>query len=680
MLKLSLNNPESSDHFEAFFEYATMGILVADSDGKITAINPFALNEFGYSKEELVGEKIEILIPQRFHHNHIHQRKKYAEIPQTRPMGLGMDLFGVRKDGAEFPVEVSLGHYASNGSKYIVAFITNISVRKTAEAEIVKLNIELENTVTHRTKDLQEAMQQLEKSNERLENALSFQKTLLDTAGAMIIATDKNGVIKLFNPEAVLKLGYSESEVLDKKTPVLFHNKNEIERKRKELLRLFGTKVKSSFDVLVENARRNIHEEEQYHFVAKNGVSFPVSLTITALKDIKEHVTGYIGIAIDISERIKAEKELKNVKQLFLQLLYNYPDGIISIIDKNYNFVYTGGELHKRLHSDIRQLIGKEMYPRFPEPLRKIIFSMLGDVFQEKVLISDFELPYSISNRTYIMDAFPLIEEDGSVNNIGVIIKNISKLKEAEEGLREALKIERNLGELKSRFVSMASHEFRTPLSTVLSSAYLIEKYTSGEDQPKRERHLQRIVSSVDMLTDILNDFLSLGKIEEGKLQPKLTGFNIEEMVHATLEEIKNNLKKEQHITYEHQGSPHVFLDTSLLKHIVMNLVSNASKFSSDTSRINIKTVNKNEHIVLSVKDNGIGISKEDQRHLMERFFRGANAGNIQGTGLGLHIISKYIEMMHGKIKCTSQLEKGAEFIITFNKKNQYEKDTFDRR
>ena len=663
------NSKERANHFEAFFEYATMGIVVTDGNGQIVAINPFAFTEFGYSEEELIGKKIEILIPERFHHNHFHQREEFAANPQTRPMGLGMDLYGIRKDGAEFPVEVSLGHYTNNGIKYIVAFITNISVRKTAEAEIVKLNIELENTVTHRTKDLQEAMQQLEKSNERLENALSFQKTLLDTAGAMIIATDENGVIKLFNPEAVLKLGYSESEVLDKKTPVLFHNKNEIERKRKELLRLFGIKVKSSFDVLAENARRNIHEEEQYHFVAKNGVSFPVSLTITALKDIKEHVTGYIGIAIDISERIKAEKELKNVKQLFLQLLYNYPDGIISIIDKNYNFVYTGGELHKRLHSDIRQLIGKEMYPRFPEPLRKIIFSMLGDVFQEKVLISDFELPYSISNRTYIMDAFPLIEEDGSVNNIGVIIKNISKLKEAEEGLREALKIEKNLGELKSRFVSMASHEFRTPLSTVLSSAYLIEKYTSGQDQPKREKHLQRIVSSVDMLTDILNDFLSLGKIEEGKLQPKLTGFNIEEMVHATLEEIKNNLKKEQHITYEHQGSPHVFLDTSLLKHIVMNLVSNASKFSSDTSSINIKTVNKNEHIVLSVKDNGIGISKEDQRHLMERFFRGANAGNIQGTGLGLHIISKYIEMMHGKIKCTSQLEKGTEFIITFNKK-----------
>jgi PAS domain S-box-containing protein len=502
---------------------------------------------------------------------------------------------------------------------------------------------------------------------------------LLDTAGALIIATDKNGIIRLFNPEAALKLGYSESEIVGKETPVLFHDKNELERKRKELLKLFGIKVKKGFDVLVEKARRNIHEEEQYIYVGKNGASFTVSLTITALRDIKGNITGYVGIAVDISERIKAEKELKKVQQLFLQLLHNYPDGIISIIDKNYHFVYTGGELHKRLHSNIGQLIGKEIYPRFPEPLRKVIFEMLENVFKNKVLISDFELPYPIANRTYIMDAFPLLEEDGSVNNIGVIIKNISKLKKAEEGLREALKIERNLGELKSRFVSMASHEFRTPLSTVLSSAYLIEKYAAGEDQSKREKHLQRIVSSVNMLTDILNDFLSLGKMEEGKMQAKFSEFNMEDMIKSTLEEIKNNLKKEQQIIYKHKGNPNVFLDNTLLKHIVMNLVSNASKFSSDTSTINIKSSNQSQMVVLSFKDNGIGISKEDQRHLMERFFRGANAGNIQGTGLGLHIISKYAEMMNGNIQCRSQLEKGTEFIVTFNSKNnRHEKNTFD--
>ncbi len=667
MLQHISNDTESTNHFEAFFEFATMGILVTDAEGRIIAINPFALKEFGYSEEELTGKNIEILIPERLYHNHTRHREKYTNDPQNRPMGLGMELYGTRKDGSEFPVEISLGHYTSNGNKYVVAFINNISVRKAAETEIVQLNIELENTVTHRTKDLQEAMRQLEQSNNKLENVLSFQRTLFDTAGAMIIATDKNGLIKLFNPEAAAKLGYSESEVVDKESLVLFHSKKDVQRKQKELLKLLGINLKDHFEILVENARRNTHEEEQYIYVGKNGASFPVSLTITALRDAKGDISGYVGIAVDISERIKAERELKTVKQLFLQLLYNYPDGVISIIDKNYNFVYTGGELHKRLHSNIGQLIGKKMYPRFPEPLRKIIFVMLENVFQDKVFISDFELPFPIAGRTYIMDAFPLMEEDGSVNNIGVIIKNISKLKKAEEDLRNALKTERNLGELKSRFVSMASHEFRTPLSTVLSSAYLIEKYTAAGDQPKREKHLQRIVSSVNMLTDILNDLLSLGKMEEGKLQPKFSEFNIEEMIQDTLEEIRNNLKEGQHIRYQHERDPNVILDTSLLKHILLNLISNASKFSSDTSPIDIKTSNRNGRVVLSVKDTGMGISKEDQKHLMERFFRGANAGNVQGTGLGLHIISKYAEMMNGNIQCTSELEKGTEFTVTFN-------------
>lgn len=540
------NKNESSNHFVAFFEYATMGILVSDSSGKITAINPFALKEFGYTEKELIGKKIEKLIPARFHNKHIHHREKYSEKPQNRPMGVGMDLFALKKDGTEFPVEVSLGNYCNNGDKFVIAFISNISVRKKAEAEIVKLNDELEATVEQRTRDLNETLQQLEISSDKLEDVLSFQKAILDNAGAMIIATDEEGIIKLFNPEASLNIGYSESEVIDTVTPVLFHDKTEISRKRKELFNEFGITIKDDFAVLVEKSRRNIHEEEQYMYRKKNETSFPVSLTITAIRDKDEKITGFMGIAIDISEREKAE-----------------------------------------------------------------------------------------------------------------------------EDLRESLEKEKELNELKSRFVSMASHEFRTPLSTVLSSAYLIEKYTTADDQPKRDKHLQRIVSSVNMLTDILNDFLSVGKIEEGKIQVRLTQFNIQELIIIIAEEIKNNLKNKQNIRYHHEGNPDVLMDASLLKHIIMNLVSNASKFSPETSSIEIKTSSQNHYIILSVKDNGIGISKEDQKHLMERFFRGANAGNIQGTGLGLHIVSKYAELMNGIVECKSELEKGTEFAITFNTKTE---------
>ena len=385
--------------YEALFNHASMGIIVTNHSAEILSANPFALHLFGYSEEEIIGKPIEILIPKRYQHNHVERRNTYLNNPKSRPMGMGMDLFAMKKDGTEFPVEVSLGNYSHNGEASAIAFVNDISIRKKVEAEIEKLNDELEATVALRTKELTDTMHQLEQSKEEL------------------------------------------------------------------------------------------------------------------------------------SKTLEKEKELN---------------------------------------------------------------------------------------------------------------------------------------ELKSRFVSMASHEFRTPLSTILSSTYLIEKYTNTDEQPKREKHLQRIISSVEMLTDTLNDFLSVGKIEEGKIQVRLSYFDLQSVITTILEDIKGILKKQQKITYQHSGAENVLLDSSLLKHIIMNLVSNASKFSPENGVIEIKTENQPSCVILSVKDYGIGISKEDQKHLMERFFRGANASNIQGTGLGLHIVSKYAELMNGTMEYKSALEEGTEFIIKF--------------
>jgi len=194
----------------------------------------------------------------------------------------------------------------------------------------------------------------------------------------------------------------------------------------------------------------------------------------------------------------------------------------------------------------------------------------------------------------------------------------------------------------------------------------LAEKYTTTEEQPKRARHLHRIISSVNSLTEILNDFLSVGKIEEGKVQVRISDFNIKTMITTLVYDMQTNLKKGQHVHYEHQGPETVQLDATLLKHILLNLLSNAIKFSFEDSEIFIQTQSTPSEITLSIKDQGIGISAEDQEHLMERFFRASNATNIQGTGLGLHIVSKYAEQMNGKIYCESDMERGTTFRIIF--------------
>lgn len=381
-------------------------------------------------------------------------------------------------------------------------------------------------------------------------------------------------------------------------------------------------------------------------------------------EDIKE--AGSIQQASGLLKRhLLVNRKEPAIHELFLQLLENYPDGSISIIDNDFNFIYTVGELYKQLEIDPAELVGKKIFCVFPFSQNKKIQSEISEVFNGDIL-SDFEIPgCSLGGNNYAIEAFPLLEKDNKINKVGIIISNITKLKIAEDDLIRALEKERELSELKSRFVSMASHEFRTPLSTILSSAYLLSKYTTTDEQVKREKHLERIISSVNTLTDILNDFLSLGKIEEGKISIRPVEMNICEFINNIVNEIKPVLKPGQTIDYNHAGNEAIFMDKNLLNHIVSNLLSNAIKFSNENSPIEIRT-KVNAGFILSVKDHGIGISAEDQKHLFERFFRGANAMNIQGTGLGLHIVDRYAELMHGKVDCTSELEKGTEFTVTF--------------
>jgi PAS domain S-box-containing protein len=258
-------------------------------------------------------------------------------------------------------------------------------------------------------------------------------------------------------------------------------------------------------------------------------------------------------------------------------------------------------------------------------------------------------------------------ELEAKVNERTQILKEaLEKLEESQQELSEALDKEKQLNEIKSRFVSMASHEFRTPLSTVLSSASLLSKYISEEDQGKRDRHIKKIKDSVKHLNDILNDFLSLGKLDEGKVAADPHEFNGKEMIEDTIEEMKGLIKAGQQIEYTYTGDEKLYSDKKLLKNILFNLFSNAIKFSDANSVIKLDCHTHAGTTIISIADKGIGISLEDQEHLFSSFFRGANASNIQGTGLGLHIVKRYIDLLGGRAKLHSELEKGTTVTVEF--------------
>ena len=356
------------NRFEALFNSASMAIIVVDSKGVINMANPFANTLFAYTEETMVGQMLEQLIPQRHHAKHVGHRDGYLEKPNARSMGVGMTLSAMKKDGTEFPVEISLGHFKTEEDQYAIAFIADITKRKINEEKIIAQQLEME----------------------------------------------------------------KEKEVND----------------------------------------------------------------------------------------------------------------------------------------------------------------------------------------------------------------------------------------LKSRFVSMASHEFRTPLSTVLSSVSLLSKYTTTEDQSKRDKHIDRIKSSVKTLTDILNEFLSLGRIEEGKVDTNPEVFDLVEFMHGMNNEMSVLLKPGQSFIFNHKGQTESFTDTNLLKHIMINLLSNAIKFSPENANIIIDAEVTSSHTKISITDKGIGIPASDQVHLFERFFRATNVTNIQGTGLGLHIVGRYVEILNGTIHCKSEFENGSSFII----------------
>lgn len=241
-------------------------------------------------------------------------------------------------------------------------------------------------------------------------------------------------------------------------------------------------------------------------------------------------------------------------------------------------------------------------------------------------------------------------------------------LKEIEKKSREiasALEKEKALNELKSRFLSIASHEFRTPLSTILSSAYLLKQYRNTDEQINRERHIEKITASVTSLTEILNDFLSVGKIEAGKILVKRTTFDASEFLRTLVEQVKPMLKKGQTISSFHSGNSTIFTDVTLLKHILLNLLTNATKFSPEDSEIVVAGHITKEKATFSVCDTGIGIPKEDQPYLFSRFFRAGNAAHIQGTGLGLNIVAEYTALINGSIVCESEQNKGTTMTLT---------------
>ena len=247
--------------------------------------------------------------------------------------------------------------------------------------------------------------------------------------------------------------------------------------------------------------------------------------------------------------------------------------------------------------------------------------------------------------------------------------ETVEALKMAKEDVVLSLEKEKELNQMKGRFVSLASHEFRTPLSSIQLSASLIEKYAAPFDNKPIEKHVSKIKNAVGNLTTILNDFLSLEKLEAGRVEANLVTFDLVKLAEEVTEEMQMIAKADQNIIYQHTGSEsQVYLDPNLLKNCMINLISNAIKYSGEHTFIEFNTEIDPVGCRVTVKDNGIGIPETEQTHLFEPFFRANNTGTIPGTGLGLNIVQRYANLMSGKLVFKSTINEETTFTLIFNK------------
>ncbi len=409
----------------------------------------------------------------------------------------------------------------------------------------------------------------------------------------------------------------------------------------------------------------------------------------------KEKLKAVIDAAVDVIITINQRGVIVSINQAVLQTFGYSPE---ELLGKNISVLMPtpfksehDGYLERYLKDGAKRVIGigREIVGQKKD----------GTVFPIRLSVSEFKLAEGIYFTGIIYDLTEIKNVQSELRSANATLENLVKdrtdelsrainklletnnrlkteikerkrieneLRIRESEIKIALAKERELNDLKSRFVSMASHEFRTPLSVILSSVGLLARYKTTEEQPKRERHIGKIQQAVNTLTGILEDFLFYSKAEDGQLDMQESVFCWEEFVQKLDMEAKVLLKKGQDIIHNHhQKKIPLYLDEGMLKHAIFNLISNAAKYSDEHKMIFFNSWITADEFKIEIKDEGIGIPKNDQDYLFTRFFRATNVQNIKGTGLGLSIVRNYVERMNGKIDFESKQQKGSTFIIS---------------
>lgn len=520
---------------------------------------------------------------------------------------------------------------------------------------------------------------QKKKVEATLEKEKETAQMYLDIAGSMILVIDKEECIQLLNQRGEEIIGVKEEAILGKN----WFDNFVPQEVRKEVRQVF------------KNLMNNKEKEVEYYenpILTKNGQQKIIWWHNRVLFEDGLPI-GTISSGVDISQQRATEASLKISQQQLQQYAANleikvqqrtkdletsqfklneaqsiakighwewnvqqnqvvFSKGMYQIFDLEENTPVKPGDMAVYFHPEDQQFI--------QDKIAEAHRTKQGYSIEHRLITRKDNLKFVHSSVKDIQ-----VDQAGNIAHIFGVLRDITQEKDAALQLEAALQKERELGELKSRFVSMASHEFRTPLSSILSSAELLGMYLETGRHEKCEKNINRIKSSVRNLTGILNDFLSLEKLEAGKVQLQKTDFVLKDYLEELQEEMKAFLKEGQQILCSYPDAARLHSDTHLLTNILINLLSNAIKYSPKGEDVTLIFSKQAQHWFIQIIDKGIGIPKEEQVHLFSRFFRASNVENIKGTGLGLTIVQRYLDLLGGTIGFESEYGKGSTFYFT---------------
>ncbi|WP_276391584.1 PAS domain S-box protein [Eudoraea chungangensis] len=615
---------KNTNIFHLLSEAVTEGILVVDEQQRIVSINGKAAALFGYIKKELMQKSLSLLIPDHFTEAHKSHVKHFLCNKREDGELKANCTLGKRKAGDTFPLELTFHPFQVYGKNYVLALIQDKS-------------------------ETEEIIQNLHLKEDALDATLN---------GITITDASKKGHPIVYVNKAFINLtGYNESEILDRNCTFLQKNKTHDK----------GFRVMLKAMALGKKCRVQVKN------VKKDGTAFWNEVSINPIKNKKGEITHYVGVHNDISHKKKAEEEIRHFLKIFedsLNEIFVFDANSLCFTHANYGAIKNTGYSLKML----KKLKITDLFVNGFEKQLRDKLDLILDSSQRKLV---FETRIQRKNGSiYPVEVHLQTSSLHSTKVVVAMVLDISerknyteelerKVKDRTKELKSSLEKEKELSELKTKFLSMVSHEFKTPLSTILTSATLVSKYTEKEQQEKREKHLKTISAGVQRLTDILNDFLSIERIEKGKQFYNCTRFSLSKVVNEVLYNANMFLKTGQNIKYPmHIEDVSIYQDERIVSLILTNLIHNAIKYSPENTNIILKITIQEKTMQMRVIDSGLGIPEKDQKHIFDRYFRADNVLLTQGTGIGLNIVHSHVTKLGGNISFKSVENKGTEFTV----------------